>query len=406
MLQSAMFDPLSDSFARDPYPAYAALRAGPGPHYFPDFDIWLLSRFADVNEAALDRSLVRVLPEAPEVAEARRRQQNFHDMPMHARFVQFSLLDSEDAVHDRLRRLVLREFTPAVIARLRQDTEAFVEALVEGMLARGRIDFVADFAAHIPGLVIGRLLGVPDEDCPRLRRWSEDIVQYFDLDRSAERKALAEDCTAAFHDYLLALTAARRAQPRDDILSRLAAAEAAGDLSHDECISTAMLILMAGHGSTIDVMASGLRALLRFPAQMRRLRAETSLMPSAVQEMFRFESPLPFFHRHVTRPVTLAGRAFAPGEKVGLLYGAANRDPLAFADPDRFDVGRAPNRHLAFAAGSHFCLGLHLARLTMETVFTLLLRRTRSITLEEAPSWRRGLAARGPLALRIALTAA
>ncbi len=397
------FDPLSPDFARDPYPAYAQLRAQPGPYYYPGFDVWLLSRFADVSAVALDRRLTRSLDEAPAQAEARRRAANWQDMPHHSRFVQFSLLDSDGAVHDRLRRLVMREFSPAAVARLKAATADHVAHLLYAALDKGEIDFVEDFAAHVPGHIIGRMLGVPDEDCPRLRTWSENIVQYFDIDRSDARKALAENTTTEFYLYLKELAALRRRAPQDDIISRLAAAEDAGALSHDEFISTCMLILMAGHGSTIDTMASGLHALLRAPDQMKRLRAEPSLMPLAVQEMFRFESPLPFFHRYASEDLEIAGRRFARGEKLGLLYGAANRDPAHFLEPDRFDVGRTPNRHLGFGNGAHFCLGNHVSRMDMEIVFAALLARSRDIALLEPPAWRPGLAARGPLGLKIRL---
>ena len=399
------FDPLSPDFARDPYAAYARLREAGAPVWDEGLKLWLLPRFDWVAAAALDKRLVRS-PDGvftPEEIARERRAANWHDMPFHARFVQVSLLDSDGPVHERLRKLVFRELSAAAIARLRLESAQFVTQLLDEALARGELDFVEAFAAHIPGRVIGRLLGAPDADCDRLRRWSENIVQYFDLDRSDANKALAENTTAEFYDYLKALAASRRRAPRDDIISRLAAAEDAAALSHDEFISTAMLILMAGHGSSIDAMSSGLHVLLRFPEEERRLRADPALLPAAVQEMFRFESPLPFFHRYAGEEVELAGRSFPKGSKFGLLYGAANRDPAAFADPDRFDAGRTPNRHLAFGYGAHLCLGNHLARMTMEKVFGALLARTRSISLLEEPTYKRGLSVRGPQALRVAL---
>ena len=398
-------EPLSDEFARDPYVAYAVLRHQDGPVWDAGLGLWLLPRHDWVAAAALDKRLVRS-PDgvfAADEMEARRRAANWHDMPLHSRFVQFSLLDSDGPVHDRLRRLVFREIGPGVIARLKVETETFVAALLDTALARGTIDFVADFAAHVPGHVIGRLLGTPDEDAAMLCRWSQNIVQYFDIDRSDARKALAENTTAEFHDYLKALAAQRRRAPRDDLITRLAAAEDAGAISHDEFISTAMLVLMAGHGSSIDVMSSGLAALLRFADQMRRLRDDPAMLPPAVQEMFRFEPPLPFFHRHAAADVELAGRGFAKGTTFGLLYGAANRDAAVFANPDRFDVARTPNRHLAFGYGAHLCLGNHLARMTLETVFGALLVRTREITLLEEPVWKRGLSVRGPKLLQVSL---
>jgi cytochrome P450 len=406
-MTGGLFDLLSPGFARDPSAVYARLRERDAPLWDEALGLWLLPRFDWVAAAALDKRLVRS-PQgvfAPDEVAAQQRAANWHDMPHHSRYVQTSLLDSDGPVHDRLRKLVFREFTAASIARLRDETATFVAGLLDRVLAAGEVDFVADFASHIPGHVIGRLLGAPDEDCAMLCSWSENIVQYFDLDRSDARKALAENTTVQFCDYLMALAAARRHSPRDDLLTRLAAAEDAGAMSRDEFISTAMLILMAGHGSSIDVMSSGMHALLRAPDQMARLRADPALLPLAVQEMFRFEPPLPFFHRYASEDVELAGKHFPKGTKFGLLYGAANRDPAAFADPDRFDVARTPNRHLAFGYGAHLCLGNHIARMTMETVFGHILSRTNAITLLEEPLYKRGLASRGPQSLRVTMTA-
>lgn len=399
------FAPLSPDFAADPYPSYARLREQEGLHYYPDFDIWLASRFEDVAAIANDRSMVRSLEglvTPREIAE-QKRAGNWHDMPHHSRFVQFSLLDSDGPVHDRLRAQVFRLFTPVMVANLRDGIQAYVDKLVAGLKDRREIDFVGEFAAHVPGHIIGRLLGVPDEDCPRLRIWSENIVQYFDIDRSDKRKAIAESNTTEFYEYLCKLKAERSASPRPDLISELIAAERAGQMDEDEFISTCMLILMAGHGSTIDVLGSGLHALLRFPEQMQRLRTDPSLIRSAVPEMFRFESPLPFFHRYCTEDAEIADKRFPRGTKIGLLYGAANRDPVQFPDADHFDIGRAPNRHLAFGTGPHFCLGNHLARLDMEIIFTALIRHFSVIKLAEEPVYKRGLSVRGPKALIVEL---
>ncbi len=399
-----VFDPLSPDFARDPYPTYAALRAH-GPWYWEAGGLWLLSRFDDVFKAAVNPKLVRSLEgiETPqEIADARRRA-NWHDMPHHARFVQFSLLDSDGEVHHRLRRRMFGEFTQGRIQALRGEIEAHVDRLLSDLEGRDGFDLIEDFAAHVPGHIIGRLLGVPDEDCPILRTWSENIVQFFDIDRSHARKALAEATTTEFYHYLLTLAAERRKAPRDDLISRLVAAWDAAELTEDEFISTCMLVLMAGHGSTIDVLGSGLHALLRHPDALQRLRDEPALTATAVQEMFRYESPLPFFHRHVTEAVDINGFTLAKGAKVGLLYGCANRDEAAFPGADRFDPARVPNRHLAFGGGAHLCLGNHLARLDMEIIFGKLLRRFRHIELAEIPIYKTGLAVRGPQTLRISV---
>ncbi len=402
------FDPLSAEFAADPYAAYAQMRALPGLFPFSELGMLLVTRQRDVAAIVADTRLPRMpngILDGAELA-ARQRQDNFHDMPNHARFVQFSMLNSDGEAHDRLRRQVYRMFTPALIVGQRAAIEAYVTRLVSGLVGAGEVDFVADLAVHVPGHVIGHLLGVPEADCPMLRKWSENIVQYFDVDRSEARKALAESTSAEFAAYLRDLKADRLRSPRDDLVTRLVEAERAGEMSEDEFISTAMLILMAGHGSTIDVLGSGMHSLLRFPVEMQRLRSDPSLMPTAVQEMFRFESPLPFFDRYAAEDVEVGGTVYPRGTRFGLLYGAANRDPEQFVEPDRFDVGRTPNRHLAFGGGAHFCLGNHLARLDMDIIFTTLFRTFRTIEQVETPEYKRSLSVRGPKALRLRLEAA
>ncbi|WP_422050489.1 cytochrome P450 [Shimia sp.] len=402
---TVLLDPHGAEFAADPYSTYAALRALDGPYYYEEIDTWMFTRMADVEAVALNKTMLRN-NEAFVSEEARLAQQraiNFHDMPHHERFVQVNLLESEGATHDRLRKVVFREFTPAMIARQREVIQSFVDRLLDGLSDQDEVDFVGDFAAHVPGHIIGRILGVPDEDCPQLRHWSEEVVRFFDPGRGDEDKARAEQATKEFYEYLLDLLAERERAPQDDLLSRLIGHRDGGRLSQDELISTAMLILMAGHGSTIDVLGSGMHALLRYPEQHDRLREDPSLMKTAVQEMFRYESPLPFFHRFATEETEVGGKLFPAGTRVGLLYGAANRDPARFENPDKFDVGRTPNRHMAFGGGGHFCLGNHLARLDMDVIFSTLNTRFASISLaEETPEYKRGLSVRGPKALRVA----
>lgn len=402
------FDPLSADFAADPYAVYAHMRDLPGLFPFPELDMLLVTRQSDVAAIVADKRLPRMPVGILDDAELarRQRQDNFHDMPNHARFVQFSMLNSDGDVHDRLRRQVYRMFTPALIAGQRSAVEAYVTRLVSGLAGAGEVDFVAELAVHVPGHVIGHLLGVPEADCALLRTWSENIVQYFDVDRSAARKALAETTAAEFAAYLRELKADRLRAPKGDLVTRLVEAERSGEMSEDEFISTAMLILMAGHGSTIDVLGSGMHALLRFPEEMQRLKADPRLMATAVQEMFRFESPLPFFDRYAAEDVEVGGTIYPRGTRFGLLYGAANRDPEQFSEPDRFDVGRTPNRHLAFGGGAHFCLGNHLARLDMDVIFSTLFRTFRSIELVEVPDYKRSLSVRGPKSLRLKLAAA
>ena len=362
--------------------------------------MWVLTSHADCARVATDPLMVRSLEGLAAPEDVRRQQvaENMHDMPFHERFVQTSLLDSDGEKHRRLRREVFGAFRPAALGRLRPQIEAFVDerlALVRGV---GEIDFVADFAAHVPGHVIGLFLGVPAGDAPRLRDWSETVVRYFDIDRTPRKKAAAEAATRDFAHYLEALVAERRASPRDDLISRMIEAERSGAYRDDELIATAMLILMAGHGSTIDVMSSGLHLLLKHPDALADLRAGADI-DTALQEIFRFEPPLPFFHRHALADCEVAGRTFPKGTSFGLFYAAANRDPAVFENPDTFDIHRTPNRHLAFGQGAHLCLGNALARLNMSVVFERLLPC--DLQLEGDVLYKAGLAVRGPKALPV-----
>ena len=401
------FDPLSANFAQDPYRTYTLLREAGRPVYFEGIDGWLLSRFDDVEQAALNPKFVRsldVFMSSREIAEARRAA-NWHDMPNHSRFVQFSLLETDGKVHFRLRKLVLGMFTARYIERHREMIQRYVDELLDTLVEKREIDFVEDLASHVPGHIIGNVLGVPDEDCPQLRTWSEDVVQFFDVGRTNEHKQLAERATTEFYEYLVDLIAERSRQPKEDLVTTLIAAKKADHIDETELISTCMLILMAGHGSTIDVMGSGMNALLTNPHEMQRLRQDPGLIDTAVQEMFRFESPLPFFHRYAADDVDFLGRRYPKGTKFGLLYGSANRDPGHFPDADRFDVARTPNRHIAFGRGAHLCLGNHLSRLDMEIVFLSLLERTRSLDLmTDRVMFKRSLSVRGPIELPIRIT--
>jgi len=401
------FDPLSASFARNPYPAYRRLRETEGLVWYEPHSMFLVARFDDVTALVKNRALTRTLDallSKEQVAEQKQRD-NWHDMPHHSRFVQFSMLDSDGEVHDRLRAQVFQFFGPAPIAALRERLAPRIESLVQDALRLGEIDFIADLAAHVPGYTIGMLMGVPLADCAQIRQWSEDIVQYFDVDRTAAKKQLAEESTREFYEYLQAVVSQRRHTPKDDLLSRLIEVETAGHISHDELYSTCMLIVMAGHGSTLDVMGTGIYNLLNHPEQLKNLKANPGLMKTAIQEMFRFESPLPFFHRYATTDIKVGDELFEAGTRFGLLYGAANRDEAAFPGADEFNVGRWPNRHLAFGGGAHFCLGNHLARLSMDLLFSALLAKTRTIGSSGAvPEYKAGLSARGLKSLRLLLT--
>lgn len=402
------FDPTSVVFGQDPWPSYAALRSQKGLSFWPGFDGYLAARFEDVRQIALDRRMVRGT-ESFATPEERRRLQvaaNFHDMPFHERFVQTSMLEIDGPDHDRLRRAVFPFFTKTRLESLREWVTDYVCRSLDRLLEQRSFDFIAGLAADLPGQVIGHLIGTDPELAPQMTRWSEDVVSYFDIDRDAAKKARAEEATRLFHDLLQDLYQRRKVAPRDDLISAMIGAEVAGLLTHDELIATVMQILHAGHGSTIDVMGSGLHALLVNPEQMARLRSDPGLMPTAVQEMFRYAAPLPFFHRFASEDLTICGRDWPRGTKFGLLYASANRDPAAFDRPDSFDIARKPNVHLAFGAGPHVCLGNNLARLNMDILFSALLTRTSDIRLSGSVRWKTGLQAHGPLCLPVTVTPA
>ncbi|MEP0941851.1 MAG: cytochrome P450 [Rhizobiaceae bacterium] len=402
--QPPLLDPLSPNFARDPYAVYDSLRALHDPWYFEAQDMLMLARYEDVQKVATSPHAVRSLEglETPQELARRQRQANWHDMPYHERVVQFSLLDSDGDVHRRLRKQVFGFFKNDAVGRLETTVQDYVERLLDDLRDKDQIEFIEDFAAHIPGFVIGKLLGAPEQDCPQLRRWSEQVVQFFDVDRSDAKKQLAETATRDFYHYLEDLKRERTAQPRDDLISRMIEDDKAGRYSQDEFISTCMLILMAGHGSTIDVLGSGMHTLLKHPDAMGTLRSNPEQLPTAIQEMFRYESPLPFFHRHMTQDITLGGKTYPAGTTFGLLYGAANRDPAQFEAADQFHIDRSPNRHLAFGMGAHLCLGNNLARMNMKVIFETLLQRFEDLQqIDDEVEYKPGLSVRGVKKLNI-----
>ncbi len=404
MTSKILFEPYSEEFARDPYATYRSLREAQPIYYYEDWDLYLLSRYEDIAALVNDPRLVRTLDHVTSQEEvmARREAEGWGDTPRLSRFVRINILDSEGEYHDRLRKLVYRIFTPLRVSSLREFVQSHVDQCINDIEKQGAFDFIEDFAARIPGHVIGALLGVPIPERPRLRGWTEDIVQFFEPERSPEQIQLAEDTTIELADYLVYLFDIRRKDPQDDLISELVAAEGAGKLDRDELISTCIILLGGGHGSTIDVSGNGMLALLQNPEQKMLLGNDLSNMQTAIQEMFRYDSPLPYFHRYALEDIEYKGVTYKKGTKFGILYGSANRDPEQFEKPDSFDIQRDPNRHLAFGIGAHFCLGNHLARLNMDIMFSALLKRLPEISLvDDEPEFRVGLTSRGLKALRV-----
>ena len=405
MDSNILFEPYSREFSRDPYQVYLHLRQQQPIFYHEPWATWIFSRYQDINTLLVDKRLGRTMDHVSTVGEvsAYRAKHHWAEAPAHSKYVKVSILDSEGQLHQRLRSAVFQEFTAPGVNHLEDEIRRIVNAQLDAVSSRSSFDFIEDFVAPIPGLVIGRVLGVPDAECAQLRTWSENIVQFFEPERTPSHRELAENATLEFVEYLSVLAEKRRRHPRGDLISRMIEWRGDGDsLTEDELISTCMTILMAGHGSTIDVAGNGMLALLRHPQQMKDLAEQSSLMKSAIQEIFRYDPPLPYFHRYVLEDMSYQGRHFKKGTMLGFLYASGNRDENQFDEADEFNIRRSPKRHLAFGGGTHHCLGNHLARLNMAIIFESLLQRFPSLKLGvnvDQLQYRVGCSSRGLLCL-------
>jgi cytochrome P450 len=266
------------------------------------------------------------------------------------------------------------------------------------------MDVIHDVGAPLPVIVIAQLLGIPVADRERFKRWSDDLMLIADGSLALAGFPQAERSTGELREYLNQIFAQRRAAPRDDLISGLLAARERGDrLSDDELFSTCVLLLIAGHETTTNLIGNGLLALLHHPDQLERLRAEPALIRSAIEELLRYDSPVQLTSRIAAVDLVIGGKSISRGQEVSLALGAANRDPAQFADPDRLDIARPDNHHVAFGHGLHFCLGAPLARLEGEIAIHTMVRRFPAMHLAtEALSWRPGVMLRGLDALPVA----
>jgi cytochrome P450 len=299
--------------------------------------------------------------------------------------------------HTRLRGLVNRAFTPRVVEELRPRVEALVDDLLTPARERGEIDVIADLAEPLPGVVIAELLGVPPADRPLFKRWSDDFARAIGGNVTPEIALRGQESLQAMRDYLKDAAATRRAQPADDLLGGLVAAEAEGDrLNEDELLATCALLLFAGNETTTNLIGNGLLALLRHPDQWQRLRTDPTLIRSAVEEMLRYDSPVQGTVRVARENLDLDGARIGRGDLVSLMLAAANHDPAQFPDPDRLDLDRGDRRHLSFALGPHFCLGAALARLEGQIAIAAVVTKFPALRpRSEAPQWKPSIYFRG-----------
>jgi cytochrome P450 len=379
------FDPTDPRFIADPYPVFADLRKQAEVHRHDGLGLAVAVSHRACSELLRQRALARLWTDREPLA----------DFPAFNLLHRNSLLESEPPRHTRLRAAISAAFNRGHTERLRPWVADLAGRLVDSLGGEG--DLLAVLAAPLPIEVIGELLGVPDEDRHRLQPWSNAIVKMYEYDLAPPLAKEAERAAAEFVAYLNELVARGAVEPGADLISDLLAVE----LEPDELVGTAVLLLMAGHEATVNVIGNGVLALLRNRSQWDRLVADPSLVPLAVEELIRYDAPLQLFERTATVETTVAGYAVAPGEKVAALLGAAARDPLVFDHPDELDVTRSPNAHLGFGAGIHYCVGAPLARVEIAAALTALITRRPNLELAEEPERRPEFVIRGLRTLRV-----
>jgi cytochrome P450 len=390
------FNPMDPEFLADPYPTYHRLRAEAPVHYSP-LGFWVLTRYEDVAAVLRDARFIKE-PLAALVAA-----RFGTEVP---RGVGLSMLDRDPPDHTRLRGLVSKAFTPRVVEGLRPRIQEIVDGLIARAEAAGSMDLIEEFAYPIPVNVICEMMGVPVQDHERFKGWSLDIARGLDsiwLPPDSEIPRRSAAARHAISDYFRELIAQRRASPRGDLLSALIAAEEAGDkLNEEELLATCILILIAGHETTVNLIGNGVLALLRNPEELRRLRATPGLITTAVEELLRYDGPVQRTARVASDDVTIGGHTIRKGEMVMPFIGAADRDPAHFPEPDRLDLSRADNRHIAFGWGIHFCLGAPLARVEGQIAINTLVRRLpRLAFVSDTVEYRQSLTLRGLKALPV-----
>ncbi|MGW0826633.1 cytochrome P450 [Streptomyces sp. NPDC002845] len=389
------FDPWDPDFVADPYPAYEELRARGRVHYYEPTNQWLVPHHADVSALLRDRRLGRAYQHRFTHEEFGRTAPPAEHEPFHT-LNDHGMLDLEPPDHTRIRRLVSKAFTPRTVEQLVPYVRRLAGELANGLVEAGGGDLLTDVAEPLPVAVIAEMLGIPESDRAQLRPWSGDICGMYELNPSEETAKRAVRASVEFSAYLRELIAARRAEPGEDLISGLIAAHDEDDrLTEQEMISTCVLLLNAGHEATVNATVNGWWALFRNPDQLAALRADHSLVPSAVEELMRYDSPLQLFERWVLDDVEIDGTTIPRGAEIAMLFGSANHDPAVFADPRRMDLGRVENPHISFGAGIHYCLGAPLARIELTASLTALLERAPALGLVEEPKRKPNFVIRG-----------
>ena len=382
------YNPLSARMAQDPYPDYAQLRQRSPVHRSRLLNAWVFSRYADVDTVLRDH---RRFSNDPAKRNLTRRQQAI--VPARDDYTML-LLDPPD--HTRLRALVNKAFTRRAVNALEPQIRGLMNSLLDQVDPAG-FDLMEAVANPLPVIVIAEMLGVPPEDRGRFRIWSNQRARLLEPTISPRERESGAEAGQALSEYFLPIIEARRAEPQNDIVSALAQAEEEGDvLTAREVLNMLRLLLVAGNETTTNLIGNGMLALLRNPGELARLRADPALIPGAVEELLRFDSPVQTDFRGSLEDCEVNGFPVRRGENIVLLIGSANRDPAVFEDPDRLDVGRSEGSHISFGRGIHHCIGAPLARLEGRVVLEVLLERFASMRLlAERPAYRGGVVLRG-----------
>ena len=403
-----VFDLGNPATNADPFPEFARLRVEDPVHWSPAMKAWIVTRYADVKQVALNNreiSADRLTPFFKTNTEYQRGS-----IESLVRYLNHWMVFRDPPDHTRLRRLFNKAFTPTSVSNLRPNIEDIVGHLIDGMEAKARrgetVDYIADFAYPLPASVIMDLLGVPRADLERVKVWSDDIALFIGTAQVAGNKYLrAEAGAKAMSDYFRSLVEARTSEPRDDMISQLVLARDDRDaLTTDEIIGTCILLLFAGHETTTNLIGNGFLYSMKHRDQWERLVADPGLAATAIEEYLRYDGPSGAVARVAAADLEMTGKTIRAGQRVFAFVNSANRDPEAFDDPERFDIGRAVSPHMTFGHGIHFCLGAPLARLEAQIAAVRLAERLPKVRLcGGEPEWHDSLILRGVKRLPVQL---
>jgi cytochrome P450 len=385
----------SDDFRRNPFPAYDQLRAASPVLHVPNPDLWMIFDYDGVKQAMTDHEAFSSNPS--KASSPAPRWLVFFDPPRHT----------------KLRSLIMRAFTPRMVANLEPRIQEISHELIDRALENGETDIVGEFAEPLPMMVIAGMLGIPSGEWRRFRRWSDVIVTSSSLaiPGGAQWAATAADMalvTAEMKDSLKEWIGERRAAPKDDLLTALIQAEVDGErLSEEDLFGFLQLLLIAGTETTANLLANAILCFIEHPAQLARLRQTPELLPLGIEEVLRYRSPLQWMLRFTARDVEIGGYSLPAGKRVLTMIGSANRDPKHFAHPGSVDIARNPNPHLAFGHGIHFCIGAPLSRLESRVALSVFLGRIASFELSGGRPWApcKALHLHGPARLPMVLSA-